>query len=246
MKKLIQTSMNISICLSSLTAYASGNKELLFVKQFIQPQGLVFDVGAHKGAKTDLYLAQHAQVVCIEPQPACVELLMRKYQFNPQVQIVSQGLAEAPGSMELYICSDSPTISTFSEEWQHGRFENYNWDKKVTVPVTTLDALIAEFGVPCFCKIDVEGFEYIVLKGLSQPIAYISFEFTKELFKNSKLCLQHLKNLGYTNFNYALGETPALVHHQWISAEQLITEIEKHPDHLLWGDIYAHYEKNTI
>lgn len=223
--------------------FTIDNQEKLFIQQFIQPGSLVFDVGAHNGAKTDLYLSQHAHVVCVEPQPACIKILMKKYQFNQQVHIVKQGLSDAMGSMELHICSDSPTISTFSEEWQHGRFENYSWDKKITVPVTTLDELIKIFGIPYFCKIDVEGFEYSVLKGLSQPIPYLSFEFTYELFKNSKACLEHLINLGYTYFNYALGETPRLVHKGWIPAEQLMVEIENNPDHLLWGDIYAHYEK---
>ena len=35
-----------------------------------------------------------------------------------------------------------------------------------------------EFGKPAFCKIDVEGYEYKVIKGLSEPLNTVSFEFT--------------------------------------------------------------------
>jgi FkbM family methyltransferase len=230
--------INSSILLSE----DKENKELLFVQQFVKPGSLVFDVGTHVGAKTDLYLKLNTHVICIEPQPACVKLLTRKYFRNPQVTILNKGVSDSIGTMDLYICSEAPTISTFSEEWQHGRFENYLWDKTVTVSVTTLDEVIKEFGCPYFCKIDVEGYEYNVLMGLSQPIPYISFEFTKELFKNSKLCIRHLKNLGYTLFNYGLGESLELTHREWISAENLIQEIEANPDKFLWGDIYAHQD----
>ena len=35
-------------------------------------------------------------------------------------------------------------------------------------------------GSGTFVKIDVEGFEYEVLKGLSTPVPYLSFEFVPE------------------------------------------------------------------
>jgi Methyltransferase FkbM domain len=47
----------------------------------------------------------------------------------------------------------------------------------ITVPVTTLDKAIEQYGVPAFCKIDVEGFEAEVLKGLSHPISTLILEY---------------------------------------------------------------------
>ena len=43
--------------------------------------------------------------------------------------------------------------------------------------MTTLDTLVAEYGEPAFCKIDVEGFEVEALKGLSRPLRALSFEY---------------------------------------------------------------------
>ena len=45
------------------------------------------------------------------------------------------------------------------------------------VPVVTLDAAIEHYGVPAYCKIDVEGWEFEVLRGLSQAVDLISLEF---------------------------------------------------------------------
>lgn len=77
--------------------------------------------------------------------------------------------------MELYICKDAPGISTFSEKYKIN-FPDYRYDKKEKVQVVTLDDLIKEYGLPKYCKIDVEGFEWKVLKGLTRPIPYVSIE----------------------------------------------------------------------
>jgi hypothetical protein len=48
------------------------------------------------------------------------------------------------------------------------------------VNVATLDSLIDEFGVPDYAKIDVEGFDLEVLRGLSRPIPLLSFEYNSQ------------------------------------------------------------------
>jgi FkbM family methyltransferase len=50
-----------------------------------------------------------------------------------------------------------------------GRFSEFEWNDELEVPMRTLDELIREYGVPDFCKIDVEGYEFGVIQGLSRP-----------------------------------------------------------------------------
>jgi FkbM family methyltransferase len=212
---------------------------LAFYRPFFSEGDLCFDVGAHRGRRTDLFLDLGARVVCVEPQPRCIEILTDKYRARPEVAIVPKGLAAAPGVRSLRLCEMADAISTFSEEWQTGRFQDQNWDTAVDVPMTTLDTLIKEFGRPQFCKIDVEGLEIEVLHGLSAPIPAIAFEFTREFMRNAKTCVGLLKSLGYAEFNYTRGESFALALPAWVDSDTLFDHLSREQDLLAWGDIYA-------
>ena len=215
---------------------------MISTNQLVEKGDLVFDIGANEGAKTDEFLRQGAFVVCVEPQPACARVLRTKYQHNPNVKVIEKGLAERKGRMKLSICSEANTLSTFSENWKKGRFSNYQWDKAIEVEVTTLDHLIDTFGMPKYCKIDVEGFEFQVLKGLSKQIPLLSFEFTKEFITSAEKIMHYLRQTGYEHFNLVLGEKQEFIVSKWTSWKKILEIIEQSEEELLWGDIYAKVE----
>jgi uncharacterized membrane protein len=64
------------------------------------------------------------------------------------------------------------------------------------VPVTTLNDLIERYGHPDFVKIDVEGCEADVLKGLSSRVPLISLEFHSIEIDHAEECLAILANMG--------------------------------------------------
>ncbi|TAD78974.1 MAG: FkbM family methyltransferase [Oscillatoriales cyanobacterium] len=213
-----------------------------FLSQFIGSNSLVFDVGTNLGQKADLYLALGARVVCFEPNPDLVALLQEKYVELPQVAVVNRGVAQTAGQLQLNICSQATTISTFSQAWQQGRFAGeYQWDRQVTVETITLDQAIAHYGIPEFCKIDVEGFEFEVLMGLSQAIPAICFEFAFELLTSTQQCLDRLDQLGYRQFNFSRNSRAKFAFTDWVDHQTLLHQLEAaaEVDPLLWGDIYA-------
>jgi FkbM family methyltransferase len=216
-----------------------------FFSQFIKNGDLCFDVGANKGNRVDPMLKNGANVIAVEPQESCYRALEKK--FGQSIRIVKKGMDEKKGVKDFYI-SDSSTISTFSEEWldqvKDNRFKGQEWNKKVQVEMTTLDELISEFGKPSFVKIDVEGFELQVMKGLSQPIKLVSFEYAVPEQKQSLIqCVAHLQQLSNNyEFNFCVGEQMEFHLPQWLNGtdmQQLMADDSGVFILSGWGDIYA-------
>jgi FkbM family methyltransferase len=216
---------------------------LVFYSQFIKRGDLCFDVGANVGRFTKVFLKLGAKVVCVEPQEACLQQLYKSFGNDKNVIIVGKAVGECEGYGELMICKEAPTISTMSTKWKNkGRFSNYKWTKAQNkVPVTTLDALILSYGLPKFCKIDVEGFEESVLKGLTKSIPFISFEFTTEFFDDAKKCINHIQSIGRVEFNCTLGESWRFLFSKWVAPDELYEKIAELDNKLLWGDVYARF-----
>lgn len=209
------------------------------LRRILGPGRMAMDVGAHVGAKAERYLALGARVVCVEPLPECAAELHRRFGADARVAIVAKALGAQEGAATLSVCSRAPYLSTFSAAWKTGRFSNEVWDRAVQVPVTTLDALIAQHGLPDFCKIDVEGSERAVLSALNHRPAALSIEFAREAVAETALCLARLGALGYSRFNLAFGEGDAFAFPGWASAGQVEALIRGSVDPLAWGDVYA-------
>lgn len=212
--------------------------------QFVRPGDLVFDIGAHVGDRVASFRRLGTRVVAAEPQPALAKTLRLLYGRDPQVTIEQTAVGRQQGSLELNINIDNPTISTASGDFidaaAHATgWEGQAWSKRLRVPLTTLDALIARYGLPTFVKVDVEGFEAEALAGLSQPAEALSFEFTTIQRGIALACIERCTTLGYRHFNAALGESQALLHNEWIAAEGITRWLTALPLEANSGDIYA-------
>jgi hypothetical protein len=108
----------------------------------------------------------------------------------------------------------------------------------ITVQTKTLDALCRKYGHPAFIKIDVEGNEYAVFRGLSVPIRLLSFEFVAENIQATFSCLAQLDQIGSYRFNYSMGESMEFKLTHWVN----LSDIQTHLSHVAeraWGDVYA-------
>ncbi len=208
---------------------------------FIKRGDVVFDIGANTGNRTEIFWALGTHVIAVEPQPSCVRILTSQFGDLPTVSIVEAGVAAHEGHGELALCDNNSVTATMSDDWQtKGRFAGqFTWTKKVSISLVTLDGLIARYGIPAFCKIDVEGFEEEVLKGLTRKVPCLSFEFTKEFVESAERSLQQLSRLGRVSCNYSPRESYAFGLETWVSAEALIVLLRESPDPTLWGDIYV-------
>jgi FkbM family methyltransferase len=212
--------------------------------QFVKTDDLVFDIGAHVGDRVAAFRRLHARVVAVEPQPALVKTLRLFYGRDKKVTIEAAAVGRQPGEIELSLNIDNPTVSTASTEFIAAAagapgWQDQKWGKRLRVPLTTIDALIARYGVPAFIKIDVEGFEAEVLAGLTQPVAALSFEFTTIQRDVARASIERCGALGYTRFNAVLGESQIFEHSDWIGADALARWLEALPPEANSGDVYA-------
>src|SRR5262249_21672789 len=99
-----------------------------------------------------------------------------------------------------------------------------NWgppaEAEILVPTYTLDEMIALHGKPQYIKIDAEGYDYEVLRGLSQSVPYISFECHDDRQDQIEMainCINYLSSLGELAINITPAENLVFAYPEWLS-----------------------------
>jgi hypothetical protein len=140
------------------------------------------------------------------------------------------------------LLNEASVLSTLSTDWigdvsGSGRFDHEGWSGSIEVAVTTLQELTSTYGTPAFCKIDVEGHELQVLRGMGDGLPALSFEFVPERKNVLEACLDLLADKGEYRYNLTRGPQPRLLSERWLLAEELLRQIDV--DDYWSGDIYA-------
>ena len=181
-------------------------REVSFYQSFLPKHSfLIFDIGAYDGHKTAAFLEMADKVISCEPDEHNYRTLRIRFRnLRSRVIIENKGLSDHTGTEKFYIHHAGSAFNTLNPDWkqiletdQANRWnEKIQFSKEVSISLTTLDQLIGQYGIPAFIKIDVEGYELSVLKGLSQKVSYLSFECLLPDYKTQLLgCLQHLYQL---------------------------------------------------
>ena len=213
------------------------------LKTILKENYLVFDVGSNIGNKAETYLAHNTKVVGFEPQPNCINKLNNRFKHNTKYILEPIGLAETKGVTTIYE-SNAHTISSMSKEFidtvSKERFKGYSWPRKIEVNVDTLDSMITKYGQPNYIKIDVEGYEFNVLKGLTTPVDLISIEFTPELSSTSVDCINYMESInGECIYNYGYREDTFFKFDNWLNKKEMLNYITSVKDYRVeFGDIY--------
>ena len=212
--------------------------------RFVREGDLVFDIGSHVGDRVAAFRRLGARVVAVEPQPALARTLRLLYGRDSAVVVEPVAVGRSAGTIELKLNVYNPTVSTASDAFVRAAdgapgWEGQTWTSSVQVSVTILDDLITRHGVPAFIKIDVEGFEAEALRGLTQPVAALSFEFTTIQRDVALACVARCATMGYARFDAALGESQTLVHGRWVTGDEISRWLRDLPAEANSGDVYA-------
>jgi FkbM family methyltransferase len=157
-------------------------KEFELMNVFSNPMNNVFvDIGANRGDAIHSILMRQpeSKVFAFEPNGYLAGKLKRLYGNDDRVKIFNYGLGDESKQFDLYVPFYNKYmfdgLASFKEanarDWLRNRLYGYKEDKleikKMLCQVKRLD----EFDLkPCFMKIDVQGFEYEVLKGGAETI----------------------------------------------------------------------------
>jgi len=209
-----------------------------FYRSLLPPDALCFDVGANIGHKSEVLLLAGARVVAFEPSPLVLPELRARCGHHKSWACVAAALG-ASGAIATLHARKSSGQSSLDPHWSGEPIGTYY------VPVVTLDSAIHTFGRPAYCKIDVEGWEFEVLRGLSQGLPLISFEFhlNDADTRRTRACLERLVELGATQANLTPAERSTFHFPEWVPVKELLDwfpgDLRNSLPGLPYGDIYV-------
>ncbi len=141
--------------------------ELGIYEALARESSVIADVGGNIGLYSCIGAAAMptGRVVAFEPAPANLDFLRQNVagsQLEERVAVVAAAVSDEPGQARLYLSTSIGNHSLAAGSGGTGRH--------VDVQVTTIDDYFAGERVDVL-KVDVEGFEFHVLKGARQTLA---------------------------------------------------------------------------
>lgn len=136
--------------------------DMAFLLHFLRPQDIFFDIGANVGSYTLLASGMiGANSITLEPVKSTFDVLRKNIELNnlnARVHLINAGAGSEAGEIKFSADEDTGNhVIAPSEQYK---------TNTVTVPVITVDSLLVD-NSPTLIKIDVEGFETEVLKGMA-------------------------------------------------------------------------------
>ena len=196
----------------------SARRELDFYRHVLEgfhAGDLIFDIGANQGYKASLFLRLGARVLAVDPDEEnkqVLEATFLKYRLTPKpIVIVNQAVSDKQSVETMWINEPGSAKNTLSRKWvdtlqaDEQRFgHTLSFPQRKEITTTTLEQLFTDHGVPFFIKIDVEGYELNVLRGMRRPVPYLSFEVNLPEFRAEGLqCVELLGRMAPEGkFNY--------------------------------------------
>jgi len=175
----------------------------------VHPGDLVVDIGANRGLfslAASAAVGPRGRVIAIEPNPAEASILKRDLERNmiANVKVIGVGLSDREGIMTLHVPAGNSGEASFG-------MLPYPDEFAIDVPVKVGDRLLDKEH-PSLIKIDVEGFEVRVLRGLEETLKrarpiVITEMIERQLVQcgsNRAEMIELMRKFGYQGFGMVL------------------------------------------
>ena len=179
------------------------DKEFLFFLDLIPNEGAILDIGANIGIMSVLLAKKFkkATIYSFEPVPENLKALQRIIRFYhlKNVHVIPTALGDTDGQLTMIL----PELAGAQMQGlSHVKNDNNEKGREFTVPVQVLDNIreINQLSKIVAIKIDVENFEYYVLKGGKSLIEKHHPVIFCELWNDERKlwCIHFIKSLGYS------------------------------------------------
>lgn len=138
-----------------------------FLLHFLRKEDMFFDIGANVGSYMVLASGHvGARTIAFEPIPSTFNTLRKNIQIN-KIDSLVKGLNVGVGSKsETLIFTESfDTVNHVVSE-----SESISQENSIVIPVVAIDEIACKNKLPALIKIDVEGYEMEVLKGMKSTL----------------------------------------------------------------------------
>ena len=178
-------------------------------KAELLPEMVLLEIGANVGyyaliAATVLH--PRGRIIALEPSPHNVRLLETNASLNGVEDVFDVHQVAAgrePGKLPFYVVSKSNLCGFVNREGQGIRLID-----TLDVPVVTVDDMLAELGRTIdYFRMDVEGFEFEVVRGMEKTLSgeaapaggfiEVHSEILNRRGSSGRAFVEHIRGLGY-------------------------------------------------
>ena len=152
------------------------------------------DIGAHQGEFISRFLKNKKinKIYSFEPNIFLFRNLLKKFRLNKRVILSNNALGENTGIKKLFLSNltYNSSMSEFNKNSKYLKFKNLILNENVNqnfskVKQITFDQYFKSKKIKnSFLKIDVEGYEYNVLRGASYKVKDVKYILIENQFSN--------------------------------------------------------------
>lgn len=160
----------------------------------------MFDIGANRGDAVIAGREKGYKVIALEPGPTIFKNLVSNFIYDSEVVPLKFAVSDKDYEIIEFYEASEDGLSTINREWLTSETMPYGGKEFRTIKCLTItvDTLANIYGNPDLIKIDVEGAEWSVFKGMTKKYGTIAFEWTNVTIGEHQSQIEYLEKLGYT------------------------------------------------
>lgn len=171
-----------------------------FRRHNVMEKDLIYDVGVHNGDDTAYYLKSGYRVIGVEANPIMIADLERRFPDAIKIGrliLLNVGIAEMEGQQDFWICDGISEWSSFNRDFAARHNQPH---RAIKVKTCTLASILARYGTPLYCKIDIEGSDRLCVKAIARsddPPKFVSWEMG---YHDDDSLMDDLQQRGFRHF----------------------------------------------